>query len=315
MKPWLLPAAVVLHLAVSAQNPVSFFPAPAPVVFAPGLVSNGFDNRDMALSPAGDEMFFTLQSKQFSVILTSRRQKGGQWSTPEVAPFSGRFKDLEAAFSPDGKQLFFASARPLSDTGTAPKDFDIWCVKRSGEGWAAPFRLSATVNTEKDEYYPSVARSGNLYFTRDNGATKEDIFVARSSGGTYTAAEALPAAVNAEGYDFNAFVDPDEAFILFTSYKRSDDRGGGDLYASMKKDGRWQPARNLGGEINSTSIDYCPFVSFDKKHFFFTSKRTAATPSVRMDRAGLQARLLSAGNGSDDVYVVDFSVLKNLLTQ
>jgi Tol biopolymer transport system component len=44
---------------------------------------------------------------------------------PEVAPFSGRYKDLEAAFSPDGQTVYFSSDRPTTDN-PQKKDFDIW---------------------------------------------------------------------------------------------------------------------------------------------------------------------------------------------
>ncbi len=41
------------------------------------------------------------------------------WSNPETAWFSGRFNDLEPAFSPDGQKLFFTSNRPLKDADSA----------------------------------------------------------------------------------------------------------------------------------------------------------------------------------------------------
>ena len=91
--------------------------------------------------------------------------------------------------------------------------------------------------------------------------------------GKYEDPVRLPEAVNSKGYDFNAFVDPDESFILFSSYKRTDDLGGGDLYYSLRRNGSWLPAVHFGKEINSSALDYSPFVSADKRYFFFTSKR------------------------------------------
>jgi hypothetical protein len=44
-----------------------------------------------------------------------------------------------------------------------------------------------------------------------------------------------PQIVNSKGYDFNAFIDPDENYIIFSSYKRPDDLGGGDLYYSLNR--------------------------------------------------------------------------------
>lgn len=284
-----------------------------PLIFASGFISDGLDNRDFTISPDGNELYFTIQHRIQSVIMRSVK-KGQTWSEPEVAFFSGRFNDLEASFSPDGGRIYFSSNRPLSDTGTLTKDFDIWCVEKKEDKWTGPFNLGTVVNTSKDEFYPSVAKSGNLYFTCDNGKTREDLFVSTYQSGQYFAPVALPETVNSEGFDFNAFIDPDESFIIFTSYKRKDDKGGGDLYISKKAGGNWLPAKHLGG-INSTAIDYCPYVSPDKRYFFFTSKRMAgaANRKTTVTAKELKKKLTSAGNGSDDIYVMDFDVIEQVL--
>lgn len=296
-----------------AQSRLPFASSALPRIFAPGFITDGFENRDMAISPTNDELFFTIQHKAFSVIMTSKK-KGEVWSRPEVASFSGRHNDLEAAFNADGKRIYFSSNRPMIKEKPAA-DYNIWFVEKRGTGWTEPAPLGQEINSGKDEFYPSLARNGNLYFTRENDSTKEDIFVAEFSNGNYSAPKALPMEVNSMGYDFNAFVDPDEEFIIFTSYKRKDDKGGGDLYISAKKNGQWQAAKNLGDAINSTSIDYCPFVSFDKKHFFFTSKRTTFLQGSTkpMNAKMIKEILSSPGNGSDDIYVVDFDPIRGLL--
>lgn len=208
-----------------------------PVIFGPGYISDGFDNRDMAISPGNDELFTTLQyGNSFSGILYSKKIKG-LWSKPEIAFFSGRFNDLEPAFSPDGKKLFFTSNRPLSDTGKATKDYDIWYIEKHGNAWSKPMNLGSIVNTEKDEFYASLASNGNLYFTRDNDSTTDDIFFSAYKNERYSAPVALGPNVNSKGLDFNCFVDPLERFLIYSSYKRSDDMGGGDLYISTNKIG------------------------------------------------------------------------------
>jgi len=54
--------------------------------------------------------------------------------------------DLEPAFSPDGKKLFFVSSRPL--TGEGPdKDFNIWFIERTAEGWSKPKQVGSNINT------------------------------------------------------------------------------------------------------------------------------------------------------------------------
>jgi hypothetical protein len=329
MKRKALSAGLVLLLAAPSMLPAqsgvlsdkdAYFreprPGSVPRIFAPGVISDAMSNRDMAVDPSGKELFYTIQgaSGQVSVILYSR-WRDGSWTRPEVAPFSGRYNDLEPAFSYDGNTLFFASNRPVdgSAAGTG-KDYDIWMVKKEAGGWGRPTRLDTVINSPKDEFYPSVARNGNLYFTRvmAHGKGKEDIAVSEWKDGRYQEPYSLPEAINTEYYEFNAFIDPDERFLLFTSFGRKDDMGGGDLYLAYKNEqGEWMPAVHLDSTINSAAIDFCPFISPDKKYFFFTSERMKGrppfAPPLHFDT--LKALLEGPGNGLNDIYWVEWPAL------
>jgi Tol biopolymer transport system component len=180
--------------------------------------------------------------------------------------------------------------------------------------WGNPVRLPEPINSAKDEFYPSIAKSGNIYFTTELTETKkEDIVVCYYRNGIYSKPEALSDSVNSTNAEFNAFVDPDERYIIYSSYGRKDN-GGGDLYISYKnKNGEWGTARNLQPPINSSGIDYCPYVSPDGKYFFFTSNRSILTQPFKskMDINELKKALNSAGNGLDDIYWMKFEeVLK-----
>ncbi|SDD72581.1 WD40-like Beta Propeller Repeat [Mucilaginibacter pineti] len=287
-------------------------PADTPRLFATGILSDGLSNRDFTISPKGDELFFTLQQPRFvSSTILHMIKNNGKWSKPQVAPFSGKYRDLEATFSPDGQTIYFSSDRPLKDTG-AKKDFDIWRIKRATDGtWGKPENLGTTVNSSKNEFYPSITRSGNLYFTVEAayGKGSEDIVVCKPTDTGHTKPISLPEDINTKYDEFNAFVDPDEQFILFTSYGRPDDLGGGDLYISRKDNaGNWLPVKHLPAPINTPYLDYCPFVSWDKKYLVFTSNRLNKELANRKTKTyqQLQQILNSPGNGWDDIYWVKF---------
>jgi Tol biopolymer transport system component len=252
----------------------------------------------------------TVQQPKFALsTILHLVKRANTWTKPEVAPFSGRYRDLEAAFSPDGQFIYFSSDRPVNGN-TSKKDFDIWRVKRlPGGKWGEPENLGPTVNSAQNEFYPSITRSGNLYFTveAEYGKGKEDIVLCAFANGTYSKPVSLPEAINTPNYEFNAFVDPDEQFILFTSYGRTDDMGGGDLYISRKdKSGNWLPAKHL--PINSTAIDYCPFVTWDKQYLIFTSSRLSKEfgNSTTKNYQKVKELLDGPGNGLDDLYWVKF---------
>lgn len=300
-----------------SQQKFSFeTPPKQTTLLAPEFISTGLNERDFALSPDGNEIYFTISTPKstFQTIVFSKRTNTG-WTKPELVSFAGQFSDLEPAFSADGNTLYFASNRPLN--GTAVKDFDIWKVTRSNAGWSKPENLGSTINTASDEFYPSVAKNGNLYFTATyaSGQGREDIYVSRFEKNTFQKPVVLDTAVNSKFYEFNAFVSPEENYILFTSYGRKSDTGGGDLYISLKDShGKWQPAQNLK-QLNSKQLDYCPFVSPDGKSLFFTSERhelptSFATPTNYKSILEMQDQPL---NGTGNVYWIDFKEVLRLL--
>lgn len=304
-----------ITLQASAQQSLKINKPPAlPEIFALNVISTGLSERDFAFSPNGNEIFYTLQSPQgvFQTILHLSKQANGSWSKPAVAAFAGKYSDLEPAFSPDGNKLFFSSNRPVS--GAEIKDFDIWVVEKENGKWGEPKNIGLPVNTASDEFYPSITKSGNLYFTAayKNAVGKEDIYLARWENGKYIEPEPMDTAVNSKMYEFNAYVSPDEDFIIFTSYGRKDDKGRGDLYMSTKDaTGKWQPAKNLAS-VNSEKLDYCPFVSFDKKTLLFTSERTSLKKTfsdIPVKLEELVSSFTSPQNGGGDIYWVSLDTL------
>jgi Tol biopolymer transport system component len=280
-------------------------PGDSPELFAAEIISDEFGNRDMAISPSGNELFYTLQfqsGRGFSTIMHSKKIND-KWTQPEVATFSGQYNDLEPAFSPDGSKLYFVSSRPVS--GGANKDYDIWYVTKINGVWNNAINMSTPVNTAEDEYYPSVTKTGNIYFTRAVQGREEDIMMCRFQNNQYGTAVSLPDVINSAGDEFNAFVDPDEKFILFTGYNRKGAYAAADLYIRKKNEkGEWMEAVNLGNIINQPGLNYCPYISPDKKYFFFTSSRSSVkVPFTEQQNVkSLYKQMHSVLNGADNIY-------------
>lgn len=271
--------------------------------------------RDLAISENEDEVYFTAQSflGEISCIMTCKL-KDGKWTNPEVVLFSGKYHDLEPFLSPDQLRLYFVSNRPMEEESTTSKDYDIWFVERKNvkSNWSVPKNMGLPINTSEDEFYPSVAKSNNLYFTRDGLGSKgkDDIFMAKWDKNQYQNPVSLSDAINTNGYEFNAFVAPDESFLIYTCYNKSGGMGSGDLYISYKNEkDDWSTAENLGDKINSAQMDYCPFVDVKTKKLYFTSKRSKLKNSFEknLNTTTFLEEVNQYENGLSRIYQVDFS--------
>jgi hypothetical protein len=147
---------------------------------------------------------------------------------------------------------------------------------RVGTGWSEEEWLGPVVDSGTSQVYPTVAADETLYIqsVREGGYGKADVYRSRLVDGIYQEAENLGPIVNSEHNKGDAYVAPDESYMIISIYGRDDDLGGGDLYASFQaSDKNWSPPRNLGPSINSTKHDFCPIVTPDEKYMFFSSER------------------------------------------
>lgn len=277
---------------------------------------NKFVNvRDFCISSAQDEVYFTVQSpfQEISQIAFMKKINGA-WSLPELIGFSGGFSDMEPFLSPDQTTLFFASNRPLDATSAMEKDYDIWYCKRPDKNapWSAPINMGYPINSDQDEFYPSVSSNHNLYFTMDapSGMGKDDIYVSRYQNGEYQQPEILDSAINSDGYEFNAFISKNEDFLIFTKYNHEGGYGSGDLYISRKdENNRWTEATNMGAEINTKFMEYCPFYDEDTETLYFTSRRNSIERQEFEDFSVLESYITASENGLSKIYKVKYKDL------
>lgn len=95
------------------------------VIFAPDIISTGMYERDIAISPDGNEIYYSLFQGDWNTIMVTRRING-VWHEPVVAEFARDTSMffIEPAFSSDGKRLFFMSSKQ----GWTQQD--IWMVEK-----------------------------------------------------------------------------------------------------------------------------------------------------------------------------------------
>jgi Tol biopolymer transport system component len=285
---------------------------PSPEIFATGSISTGDYESHAAFTPSGDTIFFVKSAPDFSswtICVSYFRYK--RWISPVVAPFSGKYKDADPFVTRDGKTLYFISNRPVIKTDSVNTSFDIWKIDLTENGWSEPTHLDMPVNSDGDEYYPTLTNSGTLYFgsSRKGGKGNTDIYRCKLINGKFSNAENLGDAINTESDEFEPFISPDEKYLIMMASRPVS--ANGDLYISYNQNGKWTPAEKLSYPINSERTEYSPKISPDGKYFFFSSTRNITSPeSLKTESVHeLLSRVRNVGNGLGDIYQVDISAL------
>jgi hypothetical protein len=293
-------------------------------LFAPGIVGTGMNERDVAITPDGREVYFGVSFGRIVTILVTRLENG-RWTEPAVVPFAADLKyfHFEPCLSADGNRMLFLTNRPRQ--GEEPKPGwthqNIWAVDRREDGrWGEPYDLGAPVNTADPEFFPSLTRDGTLYFTRSDPKGESAVILrARLVGGRYQEPEALPEAVNGKGLPYNAYVARDESYLIACVDGRDDSLTPGrpNYYIFFRVgEGRWSDGINLGDRTNFRGAAAAsPYVSPDGRYFFFSStkdREIASSPEKPATSRMLREYFAAPQNGNADIYWIEASFLETL---
>src|SRR5690349_7758050 len=150
-------------------------------------------------------------------------------------------------------------------TGIAP---GLRAMSFAGSEWSPPVNLGPVVNSSAGEQNATLSKDGlSLYFSSNRAGTL-DIWVSRRAciepedpACAWGAPVALGPVINGSGADFAPNLSID-GHLLFFSSVRPDGFGGPDLYLSHRADPNddfgWEPAVNLGPDVNTSTADNAP---------------------------------------------------------
>jgi len=309
-----LSAAVASFLCMGAAHADPVQPTANPEVFAPGVISGPANDAAPVFTPDGRTVFFFRSNQEDYDILVSHRQ-GAKWSPPQIAPFSGQWRDLEPAMAPDGSYLIFASSRPTHGGNTRPdghwggqahpgRGGNLWRVDRKGDGWSEPVRLPDIVNRTGDTFSPGIAKDGTLYFMAAAGKDGHfRIYRAPLRDGHYQSPQLLPFCVNYGCAD--GTIAPDQSFIVFSSNRPPAAAQSMDLFIAFRDGARWSEPEALGPEITGSESRLGP----DGHTLYFSSSHVVppAFPKTGATSASGLRDMQSWNNGADNIWSIDLA--------
>ncbi len=277
--------------------------APDPEIIGLDTISTPDDEFGGSLSPDGKDIYFDITvPAHYLYTMCESHFVDGKWTKPEVMSISGQYRDSDPVLSPDGQTLFFASDRPVKGVDT--HRFLIWTSKKTSRGWATPQLMDGPVNSAGSQVFASIANNGNLYFTSSRKSDAYDIFVSRLVNGKYQEAEDIAILNDPNISSLEAFIAPDESYLLIGSFGRPGGLGNSDLFISYNQNGVWSKAINLGPVINTSAREYSPRVSPDRKWLYFSSERLLpeSTKLERFTYADFVRVARSTFNGLGNIY-------------
>ena len=148
-----------------------------------------------------------------------------------------------------------------------------------------PVNLGDSVNSSKNEYWPSLSIDGNvLIFTVldpvdpskpiEFGNRQEDFYISvRDSVGQWSKRRNFGSPINTLDNEGAQTVSADGRFMFFTACNRPDGKGMCDIYMSKNINGRWSVPVNLGSPINTQYSEKHPSASSDGRILYFASDR------------------------------------------
>ncbi|MBS1730444.1 MAG: PD40 domain-containing protein [Bacteroidetes bacterium] len=287
--------------------------AKTPVLLGENIISTGDYETHAALSPSGDTIYFLKCMPDLSTCaICVSYKEDNSWSDPVIVPFSGRYLDVDPFITKDGNTMYFVSNRPYKASDTLNSSWDIWKVERNGNNWGNPVHLDSIINSNANEYYPTVADNGTLYFgsSRGGGNGGSDIYRSKPIKGVFASVENLGDSVNTTDNDYEAFIAPDESYLIIMA-TIPNGLTNAHLYYSLNKNGNWSKATKLQGPVNSSAAEWSPKVTRDGKYFYFgsTRNRNNGIPSKSETLTEFSKRIHESGNGLSDIYYVNFNSL------
>jgi hypothetical protein len=311
-------AMLLCEVDAAPQNPQALR-LPQPQIIGQGILSTAYDEFGGSMTSDGREIYFCRSvPPHYLYTLYVSLFEAGHWSHPEVLPFSGRWRDSDPVLSPDGQQLFFVSDRAVN--GKDSHTFQAFVSRRTKGGeWGEPTLLPAPINQpdKYNVYFISMARNANLYFTRFPavGGGNSDVYVSRFVHGKYAMPESLGVNVNvARAFTVEAFIAPDESYLLLGGWRPSGSHGSSDIWISYHQNGEWTTPINVGPSVNTRAREYSPRLTPDGKWLIFTSERGFPTENhaKALTYDELESGVRGTLNGLGNIYRIEMNSILQL---
>lgn len=279
-------------------------------IFQPGLVSTGLHEHGSPVFAPGKDLFLWNISLNGHKIILEYSPERIKNANPEVANFSGLYRDEYPIFSPDGETVYFMSWRPDSIGNEPLNNFRHWETGFTGKKWEEP-----TINNKfhKDLWGYSMSADGNLWgwASFEEGRDDADIYFQLFEGKNYSEPVNAGDSINSAAIEYCPFISRDGNTLVFCRMGTGSLDG---IYISLKdKDGIWSKAMRLPESVNLNASERFPSLSIDGRILYFNRQDRPYQPfsgKVLTFKDIINSYLYTPANGN--IYYIDMkNIYKN----
>lgn len=229
------------------------------------------------------------------VALYQSRRENGVWSRPELMPFAGRYKDYEAALSPDGTWMLFNSWRPMPD-GRASNKNNLWLARQTAGRWSDPIYLAGINRPDTEESYAAIGPDGTIVFLGEGPADAHgpdyNLYQTRLTGDEAAEATPFPPAATSAG-ESDPWFARDGGYVIFTRWDRARDwQVAVDLYITFRNGAGWTTPVPLTAINDPAGPDYAVSIAGSPERIYW--KRRGGTMSAEWAPIIASARAAAA---------------------
>ena len=187
------------------------------------------------------------------------------------------FDEYLPALTADEQTIIITRKEPRKATTTAntPEEEDFYIATKDNNGnWTMAQRVDEPLNSNDNEGAQCISQDGRfIVFTicGEGGMGSCDLYWSKKVGNRWSKPRNLGAAVNSRYWDSQPSFSIDGKTLYFTS-NRPGGKGGKDIWkTTLKANGQWGKAVNMGDSINTPQDETCPFIHYDDQTLYFAS--------------------------------------------
>ncbi len=219
---------------------------------------------DRAIYECENGKEYVANPKNFSIVNIGR-EINSEWD------------DYAPVFNENEDQVIFTSRRRDGnmnqnvDVDNKPFE-DIFIARKVNGRWTAAENIGSPINTPYHDSNLALSADGQTLFIYTDEGGGDIYYSDRQPNGTWKAPVPLPGIINSSYEEKSITISSDEKTLYFSS-NRPGGYGGLDIYRATKDArGEWSNVKNMGPKINTEYDDDGPFIDYDGKTLYFSSK-------------------------------------------